>query len=119
MTTTDEAAPVTVTTADALRGLAGCLDSLPAELGLTIEVYASTYTDNITKARKLRKLMPGGWRKFTSPARAYIDYVRDFGGGVSMSVNVSKGSTCERVQVDTTHVPAVEAHDEPVYEWRC
>jgi hypothetical protein len=104
------------TQGDALRALADFADRLPE--GAYIYFYASGYPD-AASARKLRRLVPGRWQKRASRQSAYTTYTRDFGGGVELTLSVSKGETCERVEVGTEHVAAIPAHDQPVYEWHC
>jgi hypothetical protein len=101
-----------VSTGDALRELASLADST----GHKIHVYATIYTGDVTVVRGLYRRLVGGWRKYGSAKSYATNYVREFSDLVELIVSVSKGAACERVQVDTKHV---EAHDEPVYEWRC
>jgi len=98
-----------------LRELADTLEQFP---GLPVPfVSATVYTDSLDQARAARRGIHG-WAKRNSAGSAYVTYEKMF-GQVELGIYVSKSGACERVQVGTTHVEAVEAHDEPVYEWRC
>ena len=107
-----------------LRAMAAWLEANP---DLPLSPYTDvtiSYFGTRDDARAARESAPGGWRKHTSPTDNYITYQHgdhDPDSGkwdVTYEIHVAKSgsSTCERVQVGTRHV---EAHDEPVYEWKC
>lgn len=116
---------------DSLRDLADILKSTPRELFPTPDINVSVYsvetpTDDdqyhctpVTPAivRAAMAAAPGSWHKFS--ANDHISYYKDIGDPLSFRFHVSRSTTCTKVQVGTKEVPAVEAHDEPVYEWRC
>lgn len=68
-------------------------------------------------ARLAMAALPGKWRKTVNDNGLY--YAKQFGETCRVYLNIDRSATCERVQVGTKHVEATEAHDEPVYEWRC
>lgn len=78
--------------------------------------YATRNLDT-EDARIAMANMPGGWSKYASQGTMY--YAKQIGRTLRLYFNIDRSATCERVQVGTKHVEAVEAHDEPVYEWRC
>jgi hypothetical protein len=74
------------------------------------------YAGSQDEAHDLMRRYPGGWSK--KRWDNVITYRKAFSEDISLNVHVYL-TDCERVQVGVTHVPAVEAHDEPEYEWRC
>lgn len=58
----------------------------------------------------------GTWDKDDS--YGFLSLTRSFGPH-SIRVSTPKAPTCERIQVGTRHVDAIEAYEEPVYEWVC
>lgn len=71
-----------------------------------------------------------GWTKHNTRESSYITYSKVIGGDgerwgqgtFTLEITVNKeDSQCQRVQTGTRHVEgySVEAHDEPVYTWRC
>lgn len=77
------------------------------------------YGDAMTAddAREAMRGAPGNWEKRINGDR--VLYVKSYGDDVEFTINVQRTDQCERVQVGERHVPAVPAHNEPVYEWRC
>jgi hypothetical protein len=93
-------------------------ENVQIPVSLTANVYATN-----DQARTIRR-GTYGWQKESDPSSAYFVYSKSFTEsdlfesweGVQYVVTVSKKDTCERVRVGVQHV---EAHDVPVYEWRC
>jgi hypothetical protein len=106
-----------------LRAMAQFLEDNPA-LPVPYSTYLTHYPQSLEEAREMRN-GSFGWEKQNAKDSSFVNFVKKFGGDqfgrgtVAYELAVSKSQTCERVQVDTRHVEAVEAHDEPVYEWRC
>lgn len=107
-----------------LRELADLLELAP-ELPAPYSMHATVYLSSEAAARRARRRVRG-WRKHNTRESYYVTYEKVIGGGseygrgaVTLSLEVSKGETCQRVQVGTRHVEAVPAHEEPVYEWDC
>jgi len=103
-----------------LRGMADWLEAHP-EIPLSphVSIGIHQFADSEAHARQVRKAAGGGWVKQASPESDYVTYVHGDGApwSVKYFLNINKAATsCERVQVGTLHV---EAHDEPVWEWRC
>jgi hypothetical protein len=110
-----------------MRRMADWLEAhptVPLHYGITTTVYVGS----LDEARALRMASVGGWRKTVSDYA--FTYEQVFTGdevpawqSCRYSLNVGKSEdTCTRVQVGTRHVeavPAVEAHEEPVFEWQC
>lgn len=67
--------------------------------------------------RKAMAALPGEWHKYAG--QDTITYSKAFGDTIRMAFYVNRSTTCRRVQTGTKTVEATEAHDEPVYEWRC
>jgi hypothetical protein len=112
--------------AEMIAGLRAMADWLEAHPGVAVDRFSpvtmNLFAETEDEARAVRAAAPGGWEK--DAKGDYLTYARQFSGEgyrcvVEYQVHVNKRSTCERVQVGTRHVEAVEAHDEPVYEWRC
>lgn len=124
---------------DGLRALADFLDNYPQfDLPyMRVGVWAYTQYDDsgwydkshitLTSeevARRMRRGIPG-WTKDPGDVSAgHVTYTKTFTPddaplAVTYSIYASKTGTCERVQVGVRHVEATEAHDEPVYEWKC
>jgi hypothetical protein len=109
-----------------LRAMADWLDASP---GVPVHPYSAviiSYFGELDEARAARESAPGGWRKETSEVSSWISYEHGEQGDdgdmkyqVTYQFNVSKETTCERVQTGVRHVEAVEAHDEPVFGWKC
>jgi hypothetical protein len=111
-----------------LRAMAQWLEDSP---GVPVSefspVHVSQWTDSVDDARAVMAAHPGGWSKDTSPTDNYITYRHGDADpadpnrwNVLYQLHVRKeAGACERVQVGTRRVEAVEAHDEPVWEWRC
>jgi hypothetical protein len=101
-----------------LRAMADWLEANPAAT-MAYSSEVSTWVD-LAEAREIRKMTPGGWDK--SDRDFAVAYSRNFTPGlpayhqIAYRLYVSKSETCEQVQVGTEHV---EAHDKPIYEWRC
>ncbi len=102
-------------------------DWLEANPDVPVSPYAEVRIDYfgaaLDEARAIREAAPGGWVKRTSSTDNYISYEHGDGSDemkwrVCYAVHVSKSesTSCERVQTGTRHV---EAHDEPVFEWKC
>jgi hypothetical protein len=104
---------------DGLRALAGWLEANP-EVPIPYAIDATVFTD-MAEARAIRK-HAHGWSKGGSGD--WLTYMLSFAGdgysGVGYHILVAKAdASCRRVQKGVKHVEAVEAHDEPVYEWVC
>ena len=88
-------------------------------------VYGGLYMP-VGAARDARRGVYG-WRKRNEKNSSYMAYSLTFPRGeeiwapgtVTMAIEVGKQDECTRVVVGTRDVPAVEAHTEDVYEWRC
>lgn len=61
--------------------------------------------------------LTGSWRK--NWGSSYLSYIKDFGPAFTLQVNVARGDVCRKVQTGVKQVEAVEAHEEPVFEWVC
>lgn len=73
----------------------------------------------------------GRWDKGIRQRNVYLDFVKDYGGGVRAEIVVDRPEVCERVVVDTVTVtiPASEAQvieaqperteTREIVEWRC
>jgi hypothetical protein len=112
--------------AEMIAGLRAMADWLEAHPGVAVDrfvpVSMTLFAASEDEARAIRAAAPGGWEK--DAKGDYLSYARRFSGEgyrcvVEYEVHVNKQTTCERVQVGVKHVEAVEAHSEPVYEWRC
>lgn len=68
-------------------------------------------------ARRAMTLAPGGWEK--TQQRDSIHYTKEYARRITLELTIDRSTICERVQVGTRLVPAVEEHEEPVYEWNC
>jgi hypothetical protein len=104
-----------------LRAMADWLEANPAAtMGFSSEV--SLWVD-LAEAREIRKAAPGGWSKgdrdfAVAYSQVFTPDLPEY-HQIAYRLYVSKSETCEQVQVGTEHVEAVEAHDKPVFEWRC
>lgn len=86
--------------------------------------YPTWHKLTMDDVRAIMARTPGGWRKdIYGPS---ITYTRKYGSysnnEVTVCFEVNREEQCTRVQTGTRHVeevPAVPAHDEPVYEWQC
>jgi hypothetical protein len=105
-----------------LRGMADWLEANPGvPVSPYSEVTVAVFGADLEEARAARAAAPGGWRKQTSPTDNYISYEHGEDDGtvrsrVTYAIHVAKSATCERVQIGVKHI---EAHDEPVFEWKC
>jgi hypothetical protein len=68
---------------------------------------------SLEDARKAMHLS-GSWTKAYSENQ--VEYEHEVAPGLWFWIWVSRSEVCQRVQVGTKHV---EAHDEPVFEWKC
>lgn len=96
-----------------LRDLADFLDTHP-EVKLNDPshmVYVGSRETLATIARL------GGWRKVYTDD--YFNLVRDFDGGVSLSVFTDRGSVCRKVVVGQRTVPATDERTVEIVEWVC
>jgi len=104
----------------AIRALADFVEAGDAIMDSCMEARLTVFNNDLDKVRELMGRSPGDWNK--EDAGAWIAYNKRFlvGGRTfaTYTAYVSKASTgtCQQVQVGTRHV---EAHDEPVFEWRC
>lgn len=73
------------------------------------------FADDLAAVRAATHLS-GQWDK--GYYGSYVAYVKQF-GPLALHMNVAREKVCRRVQTGTKHVEAVEAHDEPVFEWIC
>jgi hypothetical protein len=113
----------------AIRAYANLLESTP-NLPCPYSMTESSYLTE-QEARDARRGTWGRWEKVNSKDSGYVRYFLVVGepgaeryerGTVTYEIDVSKAdSQCERIQTGTRHVEEyhVEAHDEPVYSWRC
>lgn len=60
--------------------------------------------------------MSGTWTK--EYISNWVAYRKQF-GPVTLDLNIDRDQVCRKVQTGTKRVDAVEAHDEPVFEWIC
>ena len=104
-----------------IRALADFLEANP-DVTLPYNVGINLFVE-MAEARDIRK-GTYGWRKEADGN--YFQYIKDFCpelgkyNNVSLNVYVPKSEdTCKRVQTGTRTVEAVEAHEEPIYEWVC
>jgi hypothetical protein len=113
-------------TAKGLHALADAIESGALPLPFDVEVNVHWLLDgdrHITEkptadtARAAMAALPGAWNK--RYLANYVVYERDFGGSVVYSINLNREDICRKVMTGTKHVDAIEAHDEPVYEWVC
>lgn len=114
-----------ITREEQIAGIRRLADALEANSeGRIPTIYIVLYAE-MAEARAIRSQMPHGWTKTNHKTSSYISYTKQFCNnadsweGVQYVIEVAKTETCQRVQVGTKHVEAVEAHDEPVYEWQC
>lgn len=70
-----------------------------------------------TTARAAMAAVPGDWSKGFSGD--HVVYRKSFGPHVGMEICPPREQVCRKVQVGTEHVPAVPAHEEPVFKWEC
>ncbi len=97
----------------AYRDLADFLEQhpqVPEPWGHMVNVFA-----DLDGARAATHLT-GAWHKDYSGD--YVAYVKTF-GPLEFHLNVNRDQVCRQVQAGVKHVEAVEAHDEPVFEWVC
>ncbi len=114
--------------AETVKGLRELADLLEVFENMPIPFYpirAGLFLSTAEEARAARKGIYG-WVKHNDKSSSYMSYTLEFGedpfdAPVKLVIEVSKATECARVQVDTRHVEAqfIEAHDEPVYEWKC
>jgi hypothetical protein len=103
----------------ALRAAADFFEANP-QVPTPNYVAATVYADNLYQVRKATHLT-GSWGK-TYSGNAYVNYSKKFGStenGFQLDISLARDTVCKRVQVGTKHVESVEAHDEPVFEWKC
>lgn len=109
------------------RALLDFLEQTPeAEMasysGLSLYLYRDGQ-DGRDMVHKVMAASPGGWSKEDSSDYPSTVYRKTFGTSEETSaayvVNISKASTCQRVQVGWRHVEAQPAEDVPVYKWSC
>lgn len=114
-----------------LRALADLLATTSRAAFPTPDIYCSVYsideptdenphasrTLDVEDARIAMANAPGNWRKYNYEGS--LAYIKDVGDPIRVRLEVDRSRTCTRVQVGTKTVEAVEAHEEPVYEWRC
>lgn len=112
--TTDIKADLRADTIQGLRDLADFLEQHP-RIGHAV-VRADGFFDDAGELRAAIRLT-GGWDKRYLPSFAI--YTKKFGATVELELNIDRDKVCRRVQTGTKHVDAVEAHDEPVFEWIC
>lgn len=107
---------------DIIAGIRALADFLETHPHVPTGIILNTVFVTMDEARQIRKGIPG-WAKTADGS--YFRYIQAFAGqapypDVGCEVYVIKTEdTCRRVQTGTRHVDAVEAHDEPVYEWDC
>lgn len=106
-----------------LREFANLLEANP-DLPVPYYSFASVWAENEEHGRNSRHGVHG-WKKNNRKEDGYFSYSlpiggEEFGSGtITYTIMVPKSEVCKKVQVGTRMVEAVEAHEEPVYEWVC
>lgn len=112
--------------AEALTKLAEDIGSgkLPVPYAIEISTYWTLDSEGhisepntVNTARRAMDATPGNWSK--NHTANYTQYTKWYGNGVSFIIGMDRSNVCRKVQVGVKHVPAVAAHEEPVYEWSC
>lgn len=101
-------------TIQGLRDLADFIEAHP-QIPLPFMPGFDVMFDDVDALRAAFHLT-GKWDKKYLPTYAY--YRKDF-GPVGLELTIARDKVCRRVQTGTKRVEAVEAHDEPVWDWVC
>lgn len=110
-------------TINGLRALADHLEAHPELVTEWAEIEFARFVCDATEMAELVKALGGSREK--SVIGTYMEVKRDFGGGVSMTINAQRSSVCTAVVVgtETVEVPDPDAPKvtvtRDVIEWEC
>lgn len=101
---------------DGLRAMADFLECFP-DVPQPVLMNGNAFVDAVDLPRLARLT---SWRK--AYMGEWFALAKDFGGGVTLDINVQREQVCKKVVTGTRIVPAVEAqpeHEEQIEEWIC
>ena len=113
--------------AEALRLMADDIEKLEGTVTYLVPAHYQVFPGTPARLVAGRRAVGGYWYKsFTDTA---YELRREYGAGGDLSLWISRGNACERIQVGTkteerpdpealAAVPTVEV-EVPVYEWKC
>ena len=109
-----DALNITQERAAGLRAMADFLEARPdieAPGCLTLNLFAHTREELTAIVRN------GTWTK--SYNDDYMWVRKDFGGGITLEINIARAQVCRRVVIGTKVIPAKPEHHVDVVEWIC